>query len=60
MQWYRQVQFVSAVPMPEQWAADLGTTVNGMWAAPEGRSPEAVARSHDSGHRVLFSIPLPP
>jgi hypothetical protein len=57
-QWYRQVQFISAVPMPEQWADELGTTVNGMWAAPEMRSPEAVTRSHDSGRRVLFSVPL--
>src|SRR5262245_17194404 len=58
MQWYREVQFISAVPMPEQWADELGTTVNGMWASAERRSPEAVAKSHDSGHRVLFSVPL--
>jgi hypothetical protein len=32
-----------AVPMSHQAAADLGTTVNGMWASPEGRSAEAVA-----------------
>src|SRR6266702_4024596 len=58
MRWYRQVQFISAVAMPEQWADELGTTVNGMWASAENRAPEAVARSHDSGHRVLFSVPL--
>jgi len=58
MQWYRQVQFISAVAMPQQWADELGTTVNGMWASAENRSPEAVTRSHDSGHRVLFSVPL--
>jgi hypothetical protein len=58
MQWYRQVQFISAVPMPEKWADELGTTVNGIWAFAERSSPEAVARSHDSGHRVLFSVPL--
>src|SRR5215475_12028805 len=58
MQWYRQVQFISAVAMPGQWADQLGTTVNGMWASAENRSPEAVARTHDTGHRVLFSVPL--
>ncbi len=58
MRWYRQVQFISAVPMPEQWADELGTTVNGMWASAENRSAETVARSHDSGRRVLFSVPL--
>src|SRR5260370_28205983 len=58
MRWYRQVQFISAVPMPEQWADELGTTVNGMWASAENLSPETVARSHDSGRRVLFSVPL--
>jgi len=58
VRWYRQVQFISAVPMPEQWTADLGTTVNGMWASAENRSPEEVARSHEGGRRVLFSVPL--
>jgi hypothetical protein len=58
IRWYRQVQFISAVPMPEQWADELGTTVNGMWASAENRSPETVARAHDSGRRVLFSVPL--
>jgi hypothetical protein len=58
MQWYRRVQFISAVPMPERWADELGTTVNGMWASAENRSPEAVARWHNGGGRVLFSVPL--
>jgi hypothetical protein len=58
MQWYRQLQFISAVPMPGRWADELGTTVNGIWASAENRSPEAVARSHDGGRRVLFSVPL--
>ena len=43
MRWYEQIQFIAAVPMSEQMAADLGTTVNGMWVCPEARSAEAVA-----------------
>src|SRR5215470_11502669 len=58
MRWYRQLQFISAVPMPAQWANDLGTTVNGMWASAERRSPAAVAKARDKGQRVLFSVPL--
>jgi len=58
MRWYQQVQFISAVPMSQQAAADIGTTVNGMWASPEGRSAEAVATLHSRGQRVLFSVPM--
>ncbi|HXL16510.1 MAG TPA: hypothetical protein VN961_03205, partial [Streptosporangiaceae bacterium] len=58
MPWFQQVQFISAVPMSQQAAADLGTTVNGMWASPEGRSAEAVAMLHSAGQRVLFSVPM--
>ena len=58
MRWYQQVQFISAVPMSQPPAAAIGTTVNGMWASPEGRSAEAVATPHSRGQRVLFSVPM--
>jgi hypothetical protein len=56
--WYREVQFVSAVPMPQELADEFGTTVNGMWAAPELRSAEDVEQAHRKGQRVLFSVPM--
>ncbi len=58
MEWYRQVQFIAAVPMAEDAAEEFGTTVNGMWAGPEARSDESVAHAYASGQRVLFSVPL--
>jgi hypothetical protein len=58
MEWYRQVQFVAAIPMPPDKADEFGTTVNGMWADPERRRAEEVARAHDEGRRVLFSVPM--
>jgi hypothetical protein len=58
MEWYRQIQFVSAVPMPPEMADEFGTTVNGMWASPEFGSREGVADQHQEGQRVLFSVPL--
>jgi hypothetical protein len=58
MEWYRHIQFIAAVPMPEDAAEDLGTTVNGMWAGPEARAEGSVARAHARGQRVLFSVPL--
>ncbi|MFB3739330.1 MAG: hypothetical protein ACE14W_10260 [Candidatus Velamenicoccus archaeovorus] len=58
MEWYRHVQFVSAVPMPPEMAEEFGTTVNGMWASPELGSREEVADLHEAGRRVLFSVPL--
>lgn len=58
MEWYRQVQFVSAVPMPPEMADEFGTTVNGMWASPEFGSSDLVAELHRGGRRVLFSVPL--
>lgn len=58
MEWYRQVQFVSAVPMPPEVAEAFGTTVNGMWADPERRSADEIARAHDLGERLLFSVPM--
>ena len=58
MEWYRQVQFIAAVPMPEKTAEELGTTVNGMWVSPEARRGRAVAQAHAKGQRVLFSVPL--
>ncbi|HEU4356804.1 MAG TPA: hypothetical protein VFT27_14540 [Actinomycetota bacterium] len=58
MEWYRQIQFVSAVPMPPEMADEFGTTVNGMWASPEFGSREEVTDLHEHGRRVLFSVPL--
>jgi hypothetical protein len=58
MEWYRQVQFVAAVPMPPEMAEEFGTTVNGMWASPELGSAEEVVALHARGRRVLFSVPL--
>ena len=49
MEWYRRVQFVSAVPMPPEMVEEFGTTVNGMWAEPELGSPEAVTRAASKG-----------
>lgn len=56
--WYRQIQFVAAVAMPADIARAYGTTVNGMWADPEQRSPQYVADDHEHGNRVLFSVPM--
>lgn len=58
MEWYRQVQFVAAVPMPPDTADAYGTTINGMWADPERRSAEDVAQAHERGQRELFSVPM--
>jgi hypothetical protein len=58
MEWYRQVQFVAAVPMPPEVAEAYGTTVNGMWADPERRTAEEVDEAHEGGQRVLFSVPM--
>jgi hypothetical protein len=58
MEWYRQVQFVAAVPMPQAMADEFGTTVNGMWASPEFGERDEVADRHRRGERVLFSVPL--
>ena len=49
MEWYREVQFVSAVPMPPEMAEEFGTTVNGMWASPEFGSPDDVDELHRRG-----------
>ena len=58
MEWYRQVQFVSAVAMPPEDEAAFGTTVNGMWADPERTAAQEVVRAHELGRRVLFSVPM--
>jgi hypothetical protein len=58
MDWYRQLQFMAAVAMPEHLADEFGTTVNGMWHSPESRSAEDVAEAHGKGQRVLFSVPM--
>ena len=46
MEWYRQVQFIAAVPMPPEMADEFGTTVNGMWASPEFGDPYVVTDAH--------------
>src|SRR5215475_11153099 len=58
MQWYRQVQFVSAVAMPLDVTTAFGTTVNGMWADPEAMASDDVSLAHQAGRRVLFSVPM--
>jgi len=58
MNWYRQVQFVSAVAMPPEDEEAFGTTVNGMWADPERRTADDVFHAHELGRRVLFSVPM--
>ena len=58
MDWYRQVQFVSAVAMPPDLADAFGTTVNGMWADPERSSPASIEEAHGKGQRTLFSVPM--
>ena len=58
MEWFREVQFVSAVPMPAELVSEFGTTVNGMWAAPERSTSETVAEAHQLGQRTLFSVPM--
>jgi hypothetical protein len=57
MEWFRQIQFISGVPMPDEIADRLGTTVNGMWADP-ARSEGTIAEAHAKGQRVLFSVPM--
>ena len=44
--------------MPPDTVHAYGTTVNGMWADPEGRTPEQIADDHRKGDRVLFSVPM--
>ncbi len=58
MEWYREVQFVAAVPMPVDWAREYGTTVNGMWDSPGRWDREKVDQAHREGRRVLVSVPL--
>ncbi len=58
MEWIHHIQFISAVPMPEELAESYGTTINGMWASPEMRSKQMVEDAHRKGKRVLFSVPL--
>lgn len=58
MEWYRKVQFISAVPMPPEWVEEFGTTVNGMWGTPEDRTAEDVREARRLGRRVLFSVAM--
>jgi hypothetical protein len=57
VEWFRQVQFVAAVPMPPG-GDRVGSTVNGMWADPLRFSAEDVAERHANGERILFSVPM--
>ncbi len=54
MEWYRQVQFVSGVPMPVEWAREFGVTVNGMWDNIERWDKASVEQAHQEGRRVLI------
>jgi len=58
MEWFREVQFVAAVPMPVEWAREYGTTVNGMWDDPTRWGTSEVKQAHAEGRRVLVSVPL--
>ncbi|MGH2539026.1 MAG: hypothetical protein ACRDGK_00730 [Actinomycetota bacterium] len=58
MEWFRQIQFVAAVPMPPDGADRVGTTVNGMWASPSRFPADEVADRHAKGERILFSVPM--
>jgi hypothetical protein len=57
MEWFRQIQFVAAVPMPPELDR-VGTTVNGMWADPTRYTADEVAERHRNGERILFSVPM--
>lgn len=56
--WLSDLTFIAAVALPEEWADEFGTTVNGMWADPEDWTPETVAAAHAKGRRILVSVPL--
>lgn len=56
--WVRDLTFIAAIAMPEPWADEFGTTVNGMWANPDRWTPELVAEAHARGRRILVSVPL--
>ncbi|MFB3880576.1 MAG: hypothetical protein ACE149_04895 [Armatimonadota bacterium] len=58
MEWFREVQFVAAVPMPVEWAREYGTTINGMWDDPDRWDRAKIAEAHAEGRRVLVSVPL--
>lgn len=58
MSWYHDLHFIAAVSMPDDLVDAYGTTINGMWAAPEQRTDEYIASEHARGNRVLFSVPL--
>jgi hypothetical protein len=58
MRWYREVQFVTGVPMRQPAATELGVTVNGMWAGYDTNSDERAEAAHADGQRLMFSVPL--
>ena len=51
MEWYREVQFVAAVPMPVEWAREYGTTVNGMRITRQQLAPGDVVSFGTSAFR---------
>lgn len=58
MGWYNDLQFIAAVGMPGDLVDAYGTTINGMWAAPEFLSDQYLESVHAKGNRALFSVPL--
>jgi len=58
MEWYRDLQFIAAVGMPDDLVEAYETTINGMWAAPEYLTDQTIDSVHAKGNRVLFSVPL--
>jgi hypothetical protein len=56
--WIGDLNFIAAVALPEAWADEFGTTVNGMWADPDRWTPDGVAEAHAKGRRILVSVPL--
>jgi hypothetical protein len=56
--WIGDLNFIAAVALPEAWAEEFGTTVNGMWADPDHWTAENVAAAHAKGRRILVSVPL--
>ncbi len=56
--WIHDLTTIAAIALPEAWADEFGTTVNGMWARPDGWTPAAVEAAHAKGRRILVSVPL--
>jgi hypothetical protein len=56
--WIHDLAFIAAIALPEDWAREFGTTVNGMWADPDRWTPDRVEAAHAEGRRILVSVPL--